>query len=70
MIVLAVFLKAQSSSTSSGGGRRITGCVGSCFFRPCPLCPGCPPGFRPVFSLLFAIFFRRMAFEEGIDEFS
>ena len=69
-MVLAVFLKAQSSSTSSGGGRRITGCVGSCLFRQCPLWPGCPPGLLPVFSLLFVIFLRRTAFEEGIEEFS
>ena len=69
-MVFAVFLKVLSSRTSSGGGRKMTGCVGSCFLRQWPLCPGCPPGFLPVFSLLFVIFLRCTAFEEGMEEFS
>ena len=52
------------------GGSRNTTAVGSCFLRQCPLCPGWPPGFFPVFSLLFVIFLRRMVLEEGMEEFS
>ena len=65
MIVFDVFLKELSSRTISGGGRRIAGRVGSCFLRQCPLWPGWPPGFLPVFSLLFVIFFFRSVLEEG-----
>ena len=31
---------ALSSRTFSGAGRRMTGCVGSCFFLRWPGCPG------------------------------
>ena len=40
------------------------------FFLQCPLCPGCPPGFLPVFSRLLDIFLRAIDFEDGMDEFS
>ena len=70
MIVFDVFLKELSSRTISGGGRRIAGRVGSCFLRQCPLWPGWPPGFLPVFTLLFVIFYFRSVLEEGIEEFS
>lgn len=39
-------------------------------FPAVPFVAGCPPGLLPVFSLLFVIFLRRTAFEEGIEEFS
>lgn len=56
-MVFDVFLKSGSSSTSCGGASSTTGLVGICFFLPCPLCPGCPPGFLPLFSRLLEIFF-------------
>ena len=70
MIMSPVFLKSGSSRTSWGGGNRTGGFVGSCFFLPCPLWPGCPPGAFPVFSRLLAIFLGLFDFEDGMDEFS
>lgn len=44
---------------------------GTCFLRAWPLWPGCPPGLRPVFSRLSAIFFLPALWrDDGREEFS
>lgn len=68
--VFGVFFKSGSSKTSGGGRSKTGSTVGICFLRQWPLCPDCPPGRLPVFSLLFGIFLRPACMEDGMDEFS